>query len=116
MTTVLCAALLASVRPTDAAKLDTKLIEHGWDMPYPTFIRDHVREMEKRPFDGVVLKLQGGRNVFEPTRWAEADFAADFEALGEVKWERFTLPSILSQPPHGARVNGLEGCFCRWKR
>jgi hypothetical protein len=90
MTMVLCVALLASVRPTVAAELDKKLIEHGWDMPYPTFIRDHVREMEKRPFDGVVLKLEGGRNVFEPTRWAEADFAADFEALGEVKWKRFT--------------------------
>ncbi len=83
-------SIIMSAQSIGAVEFDKKLIEHGWDMPTPAFIRDHLREMEKRPFDGVVLKLEGGKDVLEPTPWAEADFAADMEALEAVKWERFT--------------------------
>jgi len=32
-----------------------KLIEWGWDQPHTAYLREHIGEMEKAPFDGVVL-------------------------------------------------------------
>ena len=32
-----------------------KLIEWGWDQPNTAYLREHIREMEQAPFDGVVL-------------------------------------------------------------
>ena len=37
-------------------KLKKKIVEIGWDIPEPRFIRDNIREMEKRPFDGIVFQ------------------------------------------------------------
>jgi hypothetical protein len=33
------------------------LIKHGWDIPYPDFVRDNVAEMEAVGFDGVVVTM-----------------------------------------------------------
>ena len=78
---------------TEGLPRTKKLLEYGWDVPYPTYVRDNIREMEKRPFDGVIMRLAGeGRgNIFMGGRWDEADFAEDFAALAAIDWgERFT--------------------------
>ncbi len=48
-----------------------KLIEYGWDVPTPAYVKEHIQEMEKRPFDGVIMRLAGkGRgNIFMGGRW-----------------------------------------------
>ena len=33
-----------------------KLIEYGWDARSPAYVVEHIREMEKRPFDGIVVQ------------------------------------------------------------
>lgn len=68
-----------------------KLIEYGWDVPTPAFVRDHIREMEQRPFDGLMMRLAGGNrgSVFRGGRYQEADFADDFAALAAIDWQRF---------------------------
>ena len=56
-----------------------KTIEFGWDMPSPTFFRDNLREMEKRPFQGVTIRLPddaGGGNVFDVQKWDKSTPAA----------------------------------------
>ena len=73
-----------------AASLEKKLIEYGWDVPFPDFVRDHVRDMEKRPFDGLIFKLRGGGKVMTPVRWDEAKFAGDYEILKQIQWQKFT--------------------------
>ena len=35
-----------------------KLIEYGWDVPYPGQLRRDIRAMEKKPFDGIIFRLQ----------------------------------------------------------
>jgi len=56
----LCMTLLylgcVAVQP---AKLPKKLIEFGWDVPTPDFVKQTFG-MEKRPFDGIVINLKGG--------------------------------------------------------
>jgi hypothetical protein len=70
--------------------LDKKLIEYGWDVPTPDFIRTHIRQMEQRPFDGLIFRLKAGTNVLEPKAWDEARFANDLENLRQIQWDRFT--------------------------
>ena len=68
-----------------------KLILHGQGTLDPSYLRDHPEVMEKLPFDGMVFPLKGAsHNVFEPVRWDESRFAADFEALPKIRWGKFT--------------------------
>jgi len=75
--------------------LDKKIIEYGWDVPVPDLIRAHIREMEQRPFDGIIFRLSGGANVLEPAPWDEAKFAPDYENLKNIPWEKFTDNFVL---------------------
>lgn len=61
------------------------LIEVGWDMPSPEFFRSHIRDIEKKPFDGVVVKLSVGKTVFQKTAHPDAKFTADQQALAGVQ-------------------------------
>ena len=67
-----------------------KLVEYGWDVPSSDFVAAHIAEMEQRPFDGLLFRLQGGENVLEPVAWPEEKFAADFAVLPSIPWKKFT--------------------------
>ena len=67
-----------------------KLIEYGWDVPSTEYVRRNVAEMEKIPFDGVVIRVSPkgqdfgstysfGWEVFSPTRlnWDDMRHAVD---------------------------------------
>jgi len=94
---VMSAVFLGGLSPVFAAEtpksvpiLDKKLIEYGWDVPSPDFIRANIREMEKRPFDGLIFRLKAGSNVLEPVAWDDAKLAPDIEDLKNIQWEKFT--------------------------
>jgi len=53
-------ALPGPAIPPLNAPWQKKLIEYGWDSQTPAFIAEHIREMEKRPFDGLIFRLAGG--------------------------------------------------------
>lgn len=72
------------------APTEKKLIEYGWDVPKPAYVREHIGEMEKRPFDGLILRMAVGGRVFVPTKWAEESYAADLDHLANTEWQRFT--------------------------
>jgi hypothetical protein len=40
-------------------------VEYGWDVPYPGFVEQNIREMEKRPFDGIIFCTRGFDHVFD---------------------------------------------------
>jgi hypothetical protein len=42
------------VTNTPVPRLPPKLIEYGWDVPSPAFVRANIKTMEQRPFDGIV--------------------------------------------------------------
>ncbi|OGV67062.1 MAG: hypothetical protein A3K19_01665 [Lentisphaerae bacterium RIFOXYB12_FULL_65_16] len=67
-----------------------KLIEYGWDVPNPAYIRANIREMEKRPFDGLIFRLPGGTNVLSKAKWDEAKFVPVYEDCRNIQWEKFT--------------------------
>ncbi|WP_310489657.1 hypothetical protein [Chamaesiphon sp. VAR_69_metabat_338] len=67
-----------------------KLIEYGWDAPLPNFFRQHIREMERRPFDGVILKLNAGKEVFKKTAYPTSAFTQDRRDLAATTSTRLT--------------------------
>ena len=93
---VLCLAL-----PASASK---KLLEFGWDVPTPTYLKAHIKEMEQRPFDGVILRLIGdfeGKHYEAYQAWAKAPFAEEampffVEELKAVKFDKFTDNFLLA--------------------
>ena len=88
-----CCAIALGVQAQEVSSVVTsgkKIIEYGWDVPSPAFVAEHIRDMEKRPFDGILFRLEAKGNVFEPTPLAEADLAKDFEAVDKIRWEKFT--------------------------
>ncbi|MBN2311179.1 MAG: carbohydrate-binding family 9-like protein [Candidatus Hydrogenedentes bacterium] len=89
---VSCVAALSVHAQDDAPdfSLSKKLIEYGWDVPSPDYVREHIREMERRPFDGLIFKLHGGGKVLTPTPWDPAQFAQDYEDVQQIAWDRFT--------------------------
>lgn len=90
-------ALTAIICPawTQSGKPRKKLIEYGWDVPYPDFVKQHVREMEERPFDGIVFRLRGGMNVFLHKPYDPQKFAPDIENAKAVQWQKFSDNFVL---------------------
>ena len=81
-------AVCISLQAAPAAK---KLIEYGWDVPNPEFVRDHIRDMERRPFDGLIMRnATGGGQAFEPKPWDAAAMAKETQVLADIKWQKFT--------------------------
>jgi hypothetical protein len=76
--------LLAQPRPKK------KVIEYGWDVPYPDFVRDNIRNMEKRPFEGIIFRTKGFDHVFDVRPWNKADLQPQLDTLAQIKWEKFT--------------------------
>ncbi len=87
---VLAVACESAEAPRGVQALEKKLIEYGWDVPFADEVCAQIREMERRPFDGLIFKLRGGGKVLTPTRWDEAQFARDYEHLRQVQWKTFT--------------------------
>ena len=76
--------------PSSPAK-SKKLIEYSWDVPTAEYVRDNIRAMEERPFDGLTFRI-GKRDyislAFDTERWAEADMQLD--VLSDIEWGTFT--------------------------
>ena len=67
-----------------------KVIEYGWDVPYPDFVQKHIADMEKRPFDGVVFRTREFDHAFDTTPWKFDAFKPQIDTLSTIKWGKFT--------------------------
>ncbi|HOX36662.1 MAG TPA: sugar-binding protein [Candidatus Brocadiia bacterium] len=93
---IFCAS--GSAQCAEPVHADKKLIEYGWDVPYPDYIRANIKKMEKRPFDGLILRLrrsgskdwQDGGRIFTPQRWTEDEFKQTFDDMAAIEWNKFT--------------------------
>jgi hypothetical protein len=93
---IICALLLASLFALHAADTSApqrpakKLIEYGWDVPYPDQVRRDIRNMEKKPFDGVIFRLREWNHAFDPRPWDEAKLKPQLDDLAAIEWKTFT--------------------------
>lgn len=67
-----------------------KLIEYGWDVPYPDQVRRDIRNMEKKPFDGVIFRLREWNHAFDPRLWDEAKLKPQLDDLAAIEWKTFS--------------------------
>ena len=77
-----------------------KLLQMGWDRPTTAFVRDNVRAMEARPFDGIVFQLELANAIFDSTPMVLGDYAADIANLKATPFQKFTDNFV--------RVNGTS--------
>lgn len=89
------ASLLASSIFAQVPLGQKKLIEYGWDVPTPSQMRDMLPQMEKRPFDGLIFRLDKGFNAFETKPLDPALFADDERILRGLTFGKFTENFIL---------------------
>ena len=94
------ATLISLTTPVFAGE-SRKIIEWGWGTPETTYVRAHIREMERLPFDGLGLdlKVNGGPpdtsgrfswKVWGTKALSRDDYAEAIEALRATRFERFT--------------------------
>ena len=69
---------------------EKKLIEFGWDEPDTQFMREHIAEMEKTPFDGCVFHINMTWQGWGEKKFTEADVKSAVDDLKAVKFQRFT--------------------------
>jgi len=100
MTALLAAALGVAGGP-EAQKTarPKKLIATGWDKADPEWLAKNLAEMEKRPFDGVVIEVAGRaddkrrcamRQTFSRDPWQREWFDSELKTLQQCKFTRFT--------------------------
>ncbi len=71
-----------------AGQTTKKLIELGWDQPQPWFLKQNLKSLETRGFDGVVVVPSFGTEIFNKKPYTDADVArdrADLEAAKSLK-------------------------------
>jgi hypothetical protein len=67
-----------------------KVVEYGWDVPYPDFVEHNIEEMEKRPFDGIIFRTKGFDHVFDTNVWEKEELQPQLDTLARIKWRKFT--------------------------
>jgi len=66
-----------------------KLIEYGWDVPYPDQVRKDIRNMEQKPFDGLIFRLRDWNHAFDPRPWDKAALQPQLDDLAAIQWHTF---------------------------
>ena len=84
---VACASAQAPVYKPLPAK---KLLEYGWDVPQPEQLATAIRQMETRPFDGVIFRLRDYNHAFDTTPWPVAAIESQVVQLEAIDWRRFS--------------------------
>jgi hypothetical protein len=100
---------LATQNTSDAQeRLRKKFIEFGWDRPSPEFVRDHISEMEARPFEGIIFPAKEYNHAFDTRPLTEAAFKPDMDALAAIKWEKFTDNFLLLYSANQGKMDWFD--------
>jgi hypothetical protein len=97
---VLLLACAFASTPAFSQTSQKKLIEFGWDEPDTAFMRKHIAEMEKSPFDGTVFDLQFKApdrsmqnyvwQAWSNRAFKESEFQQAIDDLTNTPFKRFT--------------------------
>jgi len=112
----LAAVILAAATPSGSSAQDRpkkKLIEFGWDRPSPEFVRDHIREMETRPFDGIIFPTKEYDHAFDTRVWTEEAFRPQMDALAAIRWGKFTDNFLLLYSANIGKMDWFDDA--QWK-
>lgn len=83
---------LLLVQPLSAQQFSNKgkkIVEYGWDVQTPSYIRDNIKTIEKFPFDGVVFRLDRC-SAFDTALWTKKDLQPNLDAIKQIKSKKLT--------------------------
>jgi hypothetical protein len=98
----LCVGLNAGLLAAEFPR--KKLIATGWDQPDDKRLAENIELMEKRPFDGVVIQLDGTTDdgkacpmnqTFSNRPWKQEWFTENAKRLASIRFRRFNDNFIL---------------------
>lgn len=133
LTFIVAAVLLMPVTAVPAFDgQPKKLIHFGWGTRDTIYVREHWREMEQMPFDGIGISVAVDRtkpttgdnttpnllgwNLFGPQTFRLEDFRPAIADLKAAKWQKFTdnfLVTTMSSSSQDFRFNWFDNA--RWK-
>lgn len=96
---ILLGVIVSVAAPAQSLWPRKKLIETGWDQPNTAALRAHLAEMEKQPFDGLVVGADGKddagksvslRAIFDPRPWKQQWFQGCVDDLKAIKPTKLT--------------------------
>lgn len=97
---ILIVVLTTFLTAPGIAKTRKKLIEYGWDVSGQAYVREHIREMEKIPFDGIVIRVDSpnkyryprefGWCAFSKLKFNAYDWRPVIEEIKAIEFKRFT--------------------------
>ncbi|MCC7492843.1 MAG: hypothetical protein IT204_10865 [Fimbriimonadaceae bacterium] len=99
----LCLLLLAAL-PAPAAKL----LEYGWDVPYPSDVRARLATMQQRPFDGVVFRLRTYNHLFDQRAWTPEQLQPQIDDLRAIQWGSFSDNFLTLYSANDAQVDWFD--------
>lgn len=108
---VLTVGVLCSDACGQDARRRKKLIATGWDQPSSRELPGILREVESRPFDGLVVPVAGRRNdgataslgwAFSNEKWSRSWFLPEIERLKGCKFQRLTDNFVLMNANPGS--------------
>jgi len=67
-----------------------KLIGYAGDVPGIEFIQRHIREMERRPFNGIFVHTRKLDHAFDIKPWNPKEIRQQADAAAKIEWRRFT--------------------------
>ena len=101
---------LAVAAPALAGTKAKKLIEYGWDVPNAKLVREAVAEMERIPFDGLVIRVEDpdpqglhrdlGWRVFSRERFKPEDYEQTIRDLKATRFKKLkeNFIQVISYP------------------
>ncbi len=72
------------------AEADKLLIEIGRDAPTPDHVRSNITEMERQPFNGLMVDLNAGKTIFNEQPYPDSAFEQDREDLAATEFTTLT--------------------------
>lgn len=91
--TLLLVALAAGIAaPAPGEGEAKKLVQYGWDVQFPGYVAANIREMEKKPFDGIMMRTDrtSFSHVFYNRELDDEATKNYLKAMESIKWEKFT--------------------------
>jgi hypothetical protein len=88
--TMILLTILAGFSITFAQDTSKKLIEFGWNMPSPEYLRDNISAIERTPFDGLVVRPSVGNDVFTVDAYDSSVFDTDISILQSIEYTKLT--------------------------
>ncbi len=88
---VLCLVLTIPAFAQQFSNTGKKIVEYGWDVPTPEYLKANIASMEKWPFDGLVFRINSGSigSSFDTKPWPEDKLKVLEADLKAIKWSKY---------------------------